>query len=641
MTIDMSMFNKNQCAAVEWQDGPLLVLAGPGAGKSHLFAYRIARLIDESPLKHFHILGLTSADVVAADLERQVHMLVPRTAHRRALTTFQSFAAHILRWHGHFVGLDSYFKILSCDEDRRQLLDKVIGNSRYRFRGMDSERLLPLITMHAENNLSPEQLKKTGKATERTLLIDPDLFWDICRDYRRAMIEQNMLDIPAIVSEFLRLIQTNDRVCDSIRQVYHYFCVDGLQNMNSMEYEILKQIIRPDRRNLFVVADDDQVIYPYSGNSPSCLQALRDDFDMQVLHLPESHCCPEEIIDTANRLILHNSKCTEVREPLAARRTLSSVPLVSCRSFRNFADEATWVARDIAKRLEAERADCIVLARTGKLLDTVVQALDREGIANLAARKDEFGSPAMKWLYSVLRLAGDRSSRASLREVCDAFFLLSGAAPDVRDVVARSKSDHMDYFRSWIYSVYAHENIEESHRKFVYDTFRKYFLECSDWLSFQKGAFEWLDEIVGIKSKPDGVIDEYETEKADWQALVQEYGGEGIALQDLFERIDRDLSSHVAPQNAVPCVPLYAAKGFEFRHVYLIGLVEGQFPTWNVVKDGPDSWQMQEERRNCFAAVTRAQETLTLTWSAEVQGWKKSPSRFLEEMGLVGSCPVN
>lgn len=135
------------------------------------------------------------------------------------------------------------------------------------------------------------------------------------------------------------------------------------------------------------------------------------------------------------------------------------------------------------------------------------------------------------------------------------------------------------------------------------------------------------------------MFDEYADEKATWHQLVAEiaaqYGRQEVTLHLLLQELDLRSKAPVPPKDAVPCFTIHASKGMEFDHVYLVGLVEDQLPSWAAVKKGDESREMQEERRNCFVAITRAQETLSLTYSDRVQGWVKQPSRFLAEMGVV------
>ena len=137
----------------------------------------------------------------------------------------------------------------------------------------------------------------------------------------------------------------------------------------------------------------------------------------------------------------------------------------------------------------------------------------------------------------------------------------------------------------------------------------------------------------------DNPFAEYSDEKSTWSELVAEiegqFGPEKVTLNVLLQELDMRSKAPSPAKGAVPCFTIHASKGMEFGHVYLIAMVEDQLPSWAAVKKGPDSREMQEERRNCFVAITRTEDSLTLTYSQRVFGWNKAPSRFLREMGLI------
>ncbi|MFQ5509047.1 MAG: 3'-5' exonuclease [Leptospirillia bacterium] len=181
--------------------------------------------------------------------------------------------------------------------------------------------------------------------------------------------------------------------------------------------------------------------------------------------------------------------------------------------------------------------------------------------------------------------------------------------------------------------------LSESAQELIKKTLVPILLERLDFWQFQKKTFTWLDSLPDTAPVDEGVFDEYQEEKDTWDQLVNEisaqYGKQEVTLHLLLQELDLRSKSPTPPKGSVPCFTIHASKGLEFDHVYLVGMVEDQLPSWAARKKGDDSREMQEERRNCFVAITRAQETLTMTYSDQVQGWNKSPSRFLFEMGLI------
>jgi DNA helicase II / ATP-dependent DNA helicase PcrA len=637
MTLDFSTLNENQRAAVNWEDGPLLVLAGPGSGKTRVLTCRIARLIQDSPGKHFKILGLTFTNAAAAEMRQRITSLVPNADERTLLTTFHSFAANLLRQHGHHRGLRPDFTLLVQDADRHALLDEALEMAPGTNQRVTSERLLPLITRLIEKNVAPSSALQE---LEKSSFDEPDFFADVYQNYRKLMIERNALDFPTLMAEALGLLEHQVGVRKQIQRIYPYLCVDEFQDTNLLQYQILGHLVHPEKRNLFVVADDDQIIYQWNGASPERLCAIKDDFGMKFIQLPENYRCPAEVVDLANNLIRHNFGRFDGKGDLTAHKPRPATSVVRLQSFPDFDDEAAWVADDLAARSEAARSRCVVLARTRKLLEQVVVAMEEQRLAGyLAVRKNEFESASLQWLHAILRLANARSSRDSLRMVCKSFFSLEGINLNVRDVIARSAAEEGDYLRGWIKSALDRSELSPDARRLLAGDVTR-LAERLDFWSFESAAFKWLDSLPGIATDQVDLFNEYEEEKKTWHALVSEirsqYGRSEVTLHLLLQELDLRSKTPPRPENGIPCFTIHAAKGLEFDHVYMVGMVEDQLPSWAAVKKGDNSLEMQEERRNCFVAITRAQETLTLTYANQVHGWSKSPSRFLFEMGLLG-----
>lgn len=635
--IDFSTLNENQLEAVTWDKGPLLVLAGPGSGKTRVLAFRIARLIENTPEKHFKILGLTFTNKAAAEMRERIAALVPNASERTLLTTFHSFAADLLRQHGHHVGLKPDFTILVQDADRYSLLDEAIDRANAVSTGQTSEKLLPLISRLIENDVSPDSALSV---LQRGSFDDPEALASVYKSYRATMIERNALDFVGLISEALSLLASRPGVRKQIQRVYPYICVDEFQDTNLSQYKILRHLVSKETKNLFVVADDDQIIYQWNGASPERLWALQDDFKMELLQLPENYRCPAAVVELANSLIAHNFGRHAEKGALKAHKDVSNASVVTLRRFDQFPEEAGWVASSIANRVPQERATCAVLARTKKLLEQIVVALEEQGIAGyLAARKNEFESASLQWMHSTLRLANSRNSREHLRRVCKAFFTLEGIDLNVRDVISHASAEDGDYLRSWAIAALSRQELSVQARKLIRESLIPMLLERLDFWRFQDQAFKWLDSLPDAAPDVEGVFDEYQEEKNTWHQLVDEisvqYGKQEVTLHLLLQELDLRSKAPAPPKNAIPCFTIHASKGMEFDHVYLIGLVEDQLPSWAAIKKGNNSREMQEERRNCFVAITRAQETLTLTYSDSIQGWPKQPSRFLHEMGLI------
>jgi DNA helicase-2/ATP-dependent DNA helicase PcrA len=309
--------------------------------------------------------------------------------------------------------------------------------------------------------------------------------------------------------------------------------------------------------------------------------------------------------------------------------------------FEDDGDEAAGVATDI-KELHSHELDAIVvIARNRRLLSGVERALRSEGLsAVIAQRKDEFESAPMKWLHSVLRLASDRQDRQILEAVCGTFKQLTGSDIDDTEVVAEADASGQGFFRRWIKRA-ERLPLDEETRK-VISLASLNLGGGSDFLRFSETALLWFDHIsvqAGADRQDSGeeTFALYAEEREVWCELVREIIGvlgSDPSLEAFLQELQMRSKESLPGRNVVRLFTIHASKGKEFEHVYLVGLVEDELPSFQSIKRGDKSPEMEEERRNCFVAITRTSKTLTLSYAHKYRGWPKTPSRFLSEMGF-------
>jgi len=636
VTIDLSILNESQRDAVKWQDGPLLVVAGPGSGKTRVLTYRVARLIEESPAARFRVLGITFTNKAAAEMRTRVDMLLSEGRDRATLTTFHSFAAEILRQHGSHVGLKPDFGILSEPADREAVLTDAIGILSREEDDFEPKaaQLLPAINrMQDECVLPDEALKWLGVQPHAQKVAA------IYAKYRACLIQANLMDFGSLLAIAVDLLEKKPAIAKQIRRVYSYVCVDECQDTNSAQYRLLIQLVRETNPNLFVVADDDQLIYQWNGASPKRLQDLRKRFEMQMIQLPENYRCPPEVIEIANNLIRHNADRAADKKPLSAHKTGDGIKRVTVMRYDDFDNEQAWLVKYLGKMPASERPKSVILARRKKLLESVVVTLEKESIpAHIAIRKNEFQSVPYRWLHAMLRLANAPQDREQLRRASKAFYQMEGVTVESENVVARSSVDQGGVLRAWFDIAEVQSGLEPT-TKVMLTTARKTLLDRLDYWAFVNAAHDWF---AAVESQPasaaEFAFDEFEDEREIWDALKSEianhYSLSELNLHNFLQELDLRSKEKPAPKGAVRCLTIAASKGMEFKHVFLIGLVEDELPSYYAKKKGDHSDDMREERRNCFVAITRAEETLTLTYAERYYGYQKQPSRFLTEMGL-------
>lgn len=637
MTIDLADLNDNQRATVEWTGSPLLVLAGPGSGKTKVLTMRIAKLIEDSPGQRFRVLGLTFTTKAAAEMRERVDRMIPEARERTLLTTFHSFCANILRQHGSHIGLSPNFDILNQQADREAIL--LDAKRLMQKEGQDVEEIdesvLPLID-RLMDSCTPEdnvELPYRDRELEQKIAV-------LYRTYRKLLISRQRVDFPSLLNYVVELLEAKPQIAKHIQTVYKHICVDEFQDTNLAQYMVLEHIIGDNPQNLFVVADDDQIIYQWNGASPERLRQLESDYKMNIIQLPANYRCPPAVIDLANKLIKHNLDRLPAKQPLIAIKTEASKDLIRLLNFDNYDEELDWVSDDIKSRPAIERSECVILARSRKLLEHAVEALMNHDVpASMILRKDEFTSAPFRWLHAILRLANARGDREQLRRACKAFYELEGIHLDIRDIIANASVLGSDNLRSWFNMVLEREELESHTQKFL-EAAVKTLVDKMDFLAFMKSAFSWFDELNSKLADQDheGFVD-FAEERIIWQDLqgriIREYSEDELSLNILLQEFDLSPKMPPIPPGAVRCLTIHGAKGLEFHHVYLLGLAEEHLPSFQSIKKGDESREMQEERRNCFVAITRVQISLALTYSQEYFGWRKEPSRFLVEMGLI------
>ena len=624
MAVDLDSLNENQRKAVLWSGGPLLVLAGPGSGKTRVLTFRVARLLEES--EDASALALTFTNKAAAEMRDRVEELLGQRADRAHLCTFHSFAADVLRQHGSHLGLRPDFTLLTHDEDRIAVLEDVVAGLPDDDDSLPADRknLLYFIDrLFAESyDGSEKSCSLTCKPTWAPLLHE---------GYCKALVAGNRLDFGSLLHFARRLLEEKPGVARVLRLGWTHVCVDEFQDTNKAQYDLLRLIAPERRHNLFVVGDDDQIIYQWNGASPQRLQNLRGDYEMKVVQLPECYRCPAPIVELANRLIVHNVRRPPDKRPIAARRRARlDNGVVRYKAFASPEAEASFVARDIAER-NLVPVDCAVLGRAAKLLERVTEALESAGYeAYLAQRKNDFETPAVSVLIGALRLTNARHDRDILRRLCLAWEGLAGQPLELDAVAAEAALNGGDFLRAWADAA----SVDASERaSAILERIRS---DLVDSLAFPK-VVEWFLDDDGNSWGEDGdqeLAEEMKTWRTLHNELVGEYGRGNLTLNVYLQQMDLVAKTPRPGADAVRCMTVHGSKGLGFKHVYLIGMAQEVFPSFQAVRKRESSKEMEEERRNCFVAITRVEETLTITRSQRYYGYSKVPSQFLAEMGI-------
>ena len=631
-----------QKKAAGWDVGSMLVLAGPGSGKTRVLTCRIAHILDSSRDKNFRILALTFTNKAADEMRGRVMNFVPGLEGRLFLNTFHSFCADVLRQHGTHLNINPNFHIYSQDADLLAVLNDAVEEAK---KTSDvvcdlDKKTLPVIKRLKSLLILPEnchEVFEDPRFGERMFVVYPA--------YEAELTKRNALDFDSLILKTHQLFTKFPAFAKRYRTVYPYICIDEFQDTNHAQYALIRALTEDQHKNIFVVADDDQIIYQWNGASHKRIVEFRNDYSAEVLQLPVVFRCPPEIVELANNLIRHNFLRTSDKKPLEAfrsgpgpgRDTVRLLPV-----FPDFDAEAAGIARDIKDRHSPHLGSVVVLGRNRKLLQGVERALQREGLpAVISQRKDEFESTPFVWLHSILRLANDRQNRDHLEAVCGSFAQLAEVEVDFEDVVEQAQGSNLGYLQHWIKIV--RQKSPNASVKEVINQASRYLGEGRDFREFNRLALDWFSNLAQVHQQSDRdptieVFTRYEEERSVWEELMREITeslGAEITLEAFLQELQMHSKEPSPKPNTVVLMTIHGAKGKEFAYVYLVGLVDDELPSFQSKQKGDNSPEMEEERRNCFVAITRTIKTLTLSYAEKYRGWPKKPSRFLFEMGVL------
>lgn len=627
-------YTESQKMAIEWNDGPVIVLAGPGSGKTAVLTERIKRILLNSQDQSFRVLALTFTNKAAAEMGERILDGNQENDHRLFIGTFHSFCSEVLRNHGTYAGINSNFEIYSSDDD----INDIISDIQLKYNEENRDTI--------PDNIN---VGKAIKYFEKHLCIsDGDL--DVvmpktayAREYKwfyhkyiEYMLANNVLDFDMLILMTFRLFKENPGIAKIYARTYKYINIDEFQDTNYGQYMLIKCMCGAKNNNLFIVADDDQVIYGWNGASHKRITEFREDYNAELIQLNQNFRCPKEVILAANKLIAHNSSRTVSKKPLESMKVLPEENHVFVNSFDDYIEEMAFVAGLIKKIHEENPDDSIcVIARNNRLLETAFEEAEKVGVeCEKSKRKTDFETPYVLSFYLLLKLANHRNDIKVLKQIIAIFEQALLISINLEEVLTNAELSNQDYMSALS---------EEIKGKLGDDNFEKSFVlelsEGKNFISFIQKAFDWsenrIDQIKD-ESHKEQAKQEFLIEKKIWidfqRHLSYNYDLDEITIATYMQEFAMISKESESAKDAVQFLTIHASKGKEFAHVILIGMVNDELPSFQSMKKGIDSVEMEEERRNCFVAITRTQKKLYLTYSAKYYGWRKNPSLFLNEM---------
>jgi DNA helicase-2/ATP-dependent DNA helicase PcrA len=622
-----SSLTEVQASAANWSDGALMLLAGPGSGKTRVLTSRIARLFSEAPSARWRILALTFTTRAADEMRHRIEQLVPESVDRLFAGTFHSFACEVLRQSGSHVGVQTDFKIYSNAEDRSLLLTEAAADVGVRL-DEPAAKIFPILDGFRDRLVAPDSCLKHFNDLDKGKKIA-----ELYQAYIGHLQRINALDFPAIIYMAHKLFTEFPAIATRYRRTYQFTSVDEFQDTNYAQYEFVRAFTGSDYKNLFIVADDDQVIYQWNGASPQRLQQFVADYSPAVLQMPTNFRCPKEVVEMANGLVAHNLLRTAGKNPLLAGKDLPFHPgRVRFMQFASDNDEASGIAADIQKHHANSLDSIAVIARTKALLEKVKDELRKLDIsAQIAQRRDNFASIPYQWLQRSLQVANRRSDIRDFGSFVESGNALFGLELNPGKLASTAGASHGDLLRAWLTSA----SPAAGYPSKAIDLVKSELVEKNDYKKYLRG-------ITALFAEPEWQLEEshssFDEDARAWRELfgdIVSVVGRDAPLDTFLQELELRSKEPPLRPGVVPLLTIHGSKGNEFSHVYVVGLAEDILPSFQSKKQGDKSPQMEEERRNCFVAITRCMDSLTLSKANSYNGWGKAPSRFLTEMGVL------
>ena len=607
--------NEPQREAVLHADGPLLILAGAGSGKTRVLTHRIAYLIEELGVNPWNILAITFTNKAAGEMRQRVDNLVGFGSESIWVSTFHSMCVRILRRFIDRLGYDSRFTIYDTD-DQKTLMKAVCKKVDIDTKQFKERMLLSVISSAKNEMILPEEFELNAGGDFAQLKIAK-----VYREYEAQLKANNALDFDDLLVKTVQLLQTQPDVRENYQERFRYIMVDEYQDTNTVQFKLVS-LLAGKYRNLCVVGDDDQSIYKFRGaNIRNILDFEKEYPDAKVIKLEQNYRSTGNILNAANGVIRNNKG----RKNKTLWTANGEGEKISLRQFDTAYDEAEFIAEDIKKEVRdgASYNDNAVLYRTNaqsRLLEEKFIAMNIPykivGGINFYARRE------IKDILAYLKTVDNGQDDLSVRRIINVpkrgiglttinriqeaadergiSFYEALLAPEMIPGVGRSASK-LDSFAALIEYFKGQaekESLTDLLNEILDMTGYAQNLEADDEID----AESRLQNIEELLNKAAAYEEDCEDrdEKATLSGFLEE-----VALVADIDSLEED-------QDYVVLMTLHSAKGLEFPHVYLAGMEDGLFPSYmTIIGDDPE--ELEEERRLCYVGITRAEQKLTLT----------------------------
>jgi ATP-dependent DNA helicase Rep len=625
-----AQLNAPQREAIRYLEGPCLVLAGAGSGKTRVITSKIAYLISECGLPASSVAAITFTNKAAREMQERVAKLMGgRAPGGLTVCTFHALGVRIIRMEAQHCGLKPQFSILDAS-DTVQIVTDIAGDAD---KGI-AKQLQWLISSWKNAMIPPAEAVKL--ADDEIAAVAARLY----PEYERTLRAYQAVDFDDLITLPVRLFDENEEVLERWQNRLRYLLVDEYQDTNRAQYKLLRQLTGT-RGAFTAVGDDDQAIYAWRGADVENLRLLQTDFPaLKVIKLEQNYRSSRRILEAANRVISHNDKLFE-KQLWSEHGTGEQVVVTSCRSAEH---EAEWVTTKISAHKFQHRSrfrDYAILYRGNHQARLIEQQLRNQHIPySISGGQSFFDRAEIRDLIAWLRLlANEDDDLAFIRAITVPRRGIGAATIEALGSYAGAR--HLSLFAA-VLEAEISEHVQARQLEAVHQFTD--FARRMQQRARREPAAQVLATLLSAINYEVWLFSHHEGREAEtkwrnvsdfvgWLSRRGEEDGKSlieltqtIALASMLDKEDPDF-------DGVQLATLHAAKGLEFPHVFLIGVEEGLLPHQSSIDEG----KIDEERRLMYVGITRAQISLNLTWCERRKAGKDirdaTPSRFIEEMG--------
>ena len=627
--------NTQQQEAVFHTEGPVLILAGAGSGKTRVLTHRIAYLIEEKGVNPWNILAITFTNKAAGEMRERVDKIVGFGSESIWVSTFHSSCVRMLRRFIDRLGFDTNFTIYDTD-DQKTLMKDICKRLDIDTKIYKERSIMAAISSAKDELIGPEEyeLKVMGDFSKRKIAL-------AYKEYQKELKKNNALDFDDLIMKTVELFQACPDVLEYFQERFKYIMVDEYQDTNTAQFKFVS-LLAGKYRNLCVVGDDDQSIYKFRGANIGNILGFENVFpDAKVVRLEQNYRSTQNILNAANQVIQNNME--------RKRKTLwtenEEGEKLHFRQFMNAYEEAEYIVGDISKKVrekDAQYRDIAILYRTNAqsrlfeekfLMANIPYKL--VGGVNFYARKE------IKDLLAYLKTVDNARDDLAVRRIINV---------PKRGIGATTLTRVQDYAVSMGMSFY--EALKEAN---AISTLGRAATKVEPFVTFiqtlrSKAEYLSPSELLKDIIESTGYVKELEaegTEEAEarienideliTKVVSYEEENEEPTLSGFLEEVAlvADIDSVDGDDNQVLLMTLHSAKGLEFPFVYLAGMEDGMFPSYMTITSD-DPTEIEEERRLCYVGITRAMKDLTLTCAQQrmIRGETQynKVSRFIKEI---------